>query len=747
MRRVTLFVSIIAMAIAAQAATSYGFKVGGITINSDNYTHIAPDDLDKGTITYDPASNTVTFTNVNMYRDGKDERVLHNLSNNGLTVKFVGSTLIKCEQASTLRFEANTTITTDFNSETETVIVGGSQEAIYVCNSCRLYFKDIYGTFYVRGSSIEPIAGDGKETIFLENADVHVQSGYNTNNDKSVLSNINTLQLNNNSYMYLYGVKSRTSPTIKNLNHLYYQAYMDVLSPSSATFNSTKKSLVYSNGDVVTDNIEFSYMIPINSTTFPNEGFRNYVLENIDKNGHSGYLNSPELSRYGYRLSLNGMGINDLKGIEFFSRYIRDLYVSANLLTSLTLKDYPQLTNLYCAGNKITALNLSNCPKLDVLNCSSNALTSLDVKGLPISSLDCSFNALTTLDVSTNMNLPNFKCSNNQIKGEGLSALINSLPALPSTAEPRKIFLVDHKSEGEGNECTAQQVTQARDKGWVICHVMKKASGANEWVSTSQCVNYDLTLAGQRLGSCLRSDTDYRIDGVNGSWNYNNASKVLTLDNATITYAGRCINAGSSLPGLKIAVNGISTLNVTKDSQAAIFLRHCDGAMVEGGRLDINCNSMALYLCSGNTTADHRVTIKDCEINVSQGGSIGDDEGDENLTIENSIVRLAHGFISTGYDLQLVGCAISKPAGGFIDRGNINAPGNGSSYYTGEIEILPITALRGDVNGDGFVNGADVTALYGHLLDGKAVAGNADVSGDGIVSGADVTALYNLLLQ
>ena len=55
--------------------------------------------------------------------------------------------------------------------------------------------------------------------------------------------------------------------------------------------------------------------------------------------------------------------------------------------------------------------------------------------------------------------------------------------------------------------------------------------------------------------------------------------------------------------------------------------------------------------------------------------------------------------------------------------------------------------LQGDVNGDGLVSGADVTALYGNLLDGTQVLGNADVNGDGFVSGADVTALYTILLQ
>jgi hypothetical protein len=75
-------------------------------------------------------------------------------------------------------------------------------------------------------------------------------------------------------------------------------------------------------------------------------------------------------------------------------------------------------------------------------------------------------------------------------------------------------------------------------------------------------------------------------------------------------------------------------------------------------------------------------------------------------------------------------------------------------HYAGASHIVTVKQgsedtppTPGDVNGDGIVSGADVTALYGLLLDGKEVAGNADVNGDGSVSGADVTALYNLLLK
>lgn len=53
----------------------------------------------------------------------------------------------------------------------------------------------------------------------------------------------------------------------------------------------------------------------------------------------------------------------------------------------------------------------------------------------------------------------------------------------------------------------------------------------------------------------------------------------------------------------------------------------------------------------------------------------------------------------------------------------------------------------GDVNGDGVVNGADVTTLYNVLLNGDEAVGDGDVNGDGIVNGADITALYTILLE
>lgn len=56
-------------------------------------------------------------------------------------------------------------------------------------------------------------------------------------------------------------------------------------------------------------------------------------------------------------------------------------------------------------------------------------------------------------------------------------------------------------------------------------------------------------------------------------------------------------------------------------------------------------------------------------------------------------------------------------------------------------------SIHGDVNGDGYITAADITALYDFMLNndsGKIV--NGDQNGDGDITAADVTAVYDVLL-
>ena len=74
---------------------------------------------------------------------------------------------------------------------------------------------------------------------------------------------------------------------------------------------------------------------------------------------------------------------------------------------------------------------------------------------------------------------------------------------------------------------------------------------------------------------------------------------------------------------------------------------------------------------------------------------------------------------------------------------------NGELIYKGCMHDVAqeLKRKKEDVNGDGYVTAADVTALYNYLL---GITNEAsyyyDVDGDGEVTSADVTAVYNILL-
>lgn len=55
--------------------------------------------------------------------------------------------------------------------------------------------------------------------------------------------------------------------------------------------------------------------------------------------------------------------------------------------------------------------------------------------------------------------------------------------------------------------------------------------------------------------------------------------------------------------------------------------------------------------------------------------------------------------------------------------------------------------IYGDVNCDGYVTSADITAVYNYLLNGDETYINTDdVNGDGFITSTDITAIYNILL-
>ena len=76
--------------------------------------------------------------------------------------------------------------------------------------------------------------------------------------------------------------------------------------------------------------------------------------------------------------------------------------------------------------------------------------------------------------------------------------------------------------------------------------------------------------------------------------------------------------------------------------------------------------------------------------------------------------------------------------------------GEEQSSWSNLIEVFTQdggSPVHGDVNGDGYVTSADVTALYSYLLTGDTSSlVNGDQDGDGVITSGDVTTVYSVLL-
>ena len=88
--------------------------------------------------------------------------------------------------------------------------------------------------------------------------------------------------------------------------------------------------------------------------------------------------------------------------------------------------------------------------------------------------------------------------------------------------------------------------------------------------------------------------------------------------------------------------------------------------------------------------------------------------------------------------------ATNFPRGYAYLKLNTNATGGATTIIT---NLSGSVAIPGDVNGDGDVTAADVTALYDFMLtnDSSNIV-NGDQNGDGDITSADITAVYDVLL-
>ncbi len=168
------------------------------------------------------------------------------------------------------------------------------------------------------------------------------------------------------------------------------------------TFNASEDDWIPLEMSVtVTLNVEMPELpegaIPIDREHFPDDNFRNWILQNLtpyyteDAFGRQYLTDERENALY---FDLTGREIHTIEGLQYF----------------------PNAFGLFLGDNDLTEADLSQNRNLAEVHLNNNRLTALDVSGLPILQwLNCSGNLLTELDVSHNANLAVLWCRDNNL--------------------------------------------------------------------------------------------------------------------------------------------------------------------------------------------------------------------------------------------------------------------------------------------------------------------------------------------
>ena len=218
---------------------------------------------------------------------------------------------------------------------------------------------------------------------------------------------------------------------------------------------------------------------------------------------------------------------------------------------------------------------------------------------------------------------------------------------------------------------------------------------------------------------------DYRRlgDFINTSdWNTSRIYPHLRLDSEWQSFA--CVK---SIKFENVDVEAFTVSDYDQDTKKAMLSNIVKLAANNGGVVHGDADGTyhrLNYTSSSGTTSDWLVGVTDVPQTV-------------NSTSELSYFRLNDS--SPKFD---------KVASATFNRGYAYLKLN-TAITGGKIIIMTnlSDALTGDVNDDGAVNAADITALYNYILNGDTTfLSTSDVNNDGAVNAGDVTAVYNTIL-
>ncbi|MBR5684610.1 MAG: hypothetical protein IKX18_00470 [Muribaculaceae bacterium] len=747
--------------LAAQAATDYGFSVGGTTVTSDNCNNITSNYITGGTVYYNASTNTLYMSNVTINMTGTNNRCINNLECSGLKVQFSGTCNLKARDAAAVRIRKNTTLLAPSTS-TVVNITGVNDVGIWMATT-NDYSLTIQGpgTFNI-SSTKKPAIEDADDSSGTTLDRVHEVFFDNVN---AVLSSSQDNVCRRFNFRFKAGSSVRFKATNNSsypiLNHCGWQVYGNeaLLEPYGAYHNGN--TVCDSNGNSVYNQdiyVSDDYVAIINATNFPDANFRSRMLSLISK----GYITSAHVNAYDY-LNLSNSSISNLKGIEYFTN-LETLQIQYNNLTSVDLSQNTKLKTLNCYNNQLTSLNLSNHPNLEYLDCSNNKLTTLNMSNKSsLKTLNCSNNTLlttlncykdnlTTLNVTGCTALNTLKCYENA-----------NLAAITGLANCTAITYLDCEDcaitdlPGVNNMTNIATLLASNNKLTTLA-VTNKNKLTNLRVSDNTLLTnlncYRNALTTLNVSGCTKLNELLCYE------NANLATITGLADCTAITYLDCEDCAITSLPGVNDMTN-IEKLYARNNKLTSLNvgeLSYLKTLRISGNTLLTTLYCYSCDLTNLYVTGCSSLTFIDCSYNqltsldVTGCSALNHLEIYSNKISGTGMTTLVNSLPTRTASNKGVLYAVLSNDNNSMTAAQITTARN--KYwrpyrYNGSTWVELTASTRGDVNGDGSIDISDATTLINYLLTGNTSGVDlsaANVNNDNGVDISDATSLINYLL-
>lgn len=543
-----------------------------------------------------------------------------------------------------------------------------------------------------------------------------------------------------------------TSLNLSNLSQLEslycYSNRLTSLSLPASSSSALQKIYCYSNAFTslsITGFPNLTYLDASNNTSLTTFYCNGNRLSTLRVTGCSALK---DLRCYGSNNTFSTLDLTGSTGLTYL-----DCGPCPNLSSITNLSSCTGLKTFICYNSKLSDLSaVNNFSNLENLNCSNTNITSLTLNGKSkLASVTCNNCAyLTTADIYNNSALVSLSCYGCPALTK-LYCYSNKLSTLNVTSNP---VLKDLRCYGSNNTFNSLNLSGTHALTYLDCAPCPSLSsisylGSCTALKTLICYNTSLT--------------SLDVANLNNleSLNCNN-SKItsLSLTNKSKLTSLACYNnpqmttltvTGTQISGMSMSGNtGLTTLNCYSNPylynisnlSSCTNLTSLDCHSCNFSSLDVsNLNKLTALACNNNKLTS--LNVQGCTALKSLWCYQNQITGSDMTTLVNSLPTRSSSSRGSLYAVY------NTNEGNSMTSAQITTAKN--KYWTpwkfnGNNWLEMSATVAGDLNGDGQVTIADVTALIDLLLGGSTPPAEADINGDGQATISDVTALIDQLL-